>query len=159
MLTEQQKLDVWDRQIQAEIRSYYFADLTQTYTRQKQFITFVGFFLSSGAAATLIGKAPTWVPVILALVVALLTAYSVAVGLDGKTLTFSKLHREWSLLAMGYERLRTETDAEDSPERLSVLLTRDLEASQLGATDAPNDEKRIDRWTDQVFQSHRLVHG
>ncbi len=159
MLTDQQKIDVWERQIQAEVRSLYFADLTHSYARGKQYITFLTFFLSSGAAATLIGKAPIWVAVLFSLIAAVLTAYSVAVGLDTKISTLSKLHGNWALLAIEYERLREKADADNADSLLEGLLLRDLEASKLATTDAPYDGKRMDRWTDHVFQAHRLVHG
>jgi hypothetical protein len=159
MLTDQQETDVWERQIQAEVRSLYFAELTHDYARRKQYITFLTFFLSSGAAATIIGKAPAWVAITLSVVAAALAAYSVAIGLDTRIATLSKLHGDWALLAIEYERLRFDPDAENATNLLESLLLRDLEASKLATTDAPYDSKRMDRWTDQVFETHRLVHG
>ncbi|MBI4469607.1 MAG: hypothetical protein HY650_09840 [Acidobacteria bacterium] len=48
---------VWQRMAEAEVRAFYFADLAARATRQKQIITGVSFFLSSGAAATVIEDA------------------------------------------------------------------------------------------------------
>ena len=90
MLTEFQINLVWENMLAAEARSLYFGDLACRYTRWKQIITGGSFFLSSGAAAAVIGKLPLWVPVILTLGVAAATAYSMAVNLDGKIWTMGK---------------------------------------------------------------------
>jgi hypothetical protein len=58
MLTEGETLQVWEHLLAAETRSLYFADLTRRSTRQKQVITGTSFFLSSGAAAAIIGENP-----------------------------------------------------------------------------------------------------
>lgn len=159
MLTETQLTTVWERQIDAEVRSFYFADLTHRYSLQKQVITFTTFFLASGAAATLVGKCPSWVAIVLSLVAALLIAYSVAFNIDGKVMTMSKLHGEWATLAVEYESLRDGPDGENAGSILRELLRRDLEASRIATTDAPHDEKRMDRWADHVFQAHGLANG
>jgi hypothetical protein len=159
MLTDQQQTDVWERQIQAEVRALYFAELTHDYARRKQRITFLTFFLSSGAAATIISKAPSWVAITLSVFAAALAAYSVAVGLDSRVATLSKLHGDWALLAIEYERLCNDPEADNATNLLERLLLRDVDASRLATTDAPYDSKRMDRWTDHVFEIHRLVHG
>jgi hypothetical protein len=156
MLTDSQYKSVWERQIEAEVRSLYFADLTHRFAQQRQAITFLTFFLSSGAAAILVAKLPSWVAILLSILVALLTAYSVALRLDVKISTMSKLHGEWATLAIGYEQLRENADGEDTDAVLSDLLRRDLEASKLAAIEAPNDQERMARWTDQVFLQHGL---
>ena len=76
VLNEFQIGRVWDNMLAAETRALYFADLASRYTRRKQWITGVSFFLSSGAAATLIGKAPPWVPIVLSIIVSVASAYS-----------------------------------------------------------------------------------
>jgi hypothetical protein len=92
MLSEFERTQVWENMLAAETRSLYFGDLASRYTRQKQWITGLSFFFASGAASTLLGKAPEFIPVILSLAVAGMTAYSIAVGLDRKTATMAKLH-------------------------------------------------------------------
>src|SRR5712691_3531747 len=96
MLTEHQITDVWEGQIAAETRSLYFADLASVYSTRKQWITGISFFLSSGAAATLIAKSPVWAPTLMASLVAVITAYAVAVNLDAKIRTMAKLHYAWT---------------------------------------------------------------
>jgi hypothetical protein len=159
MLTDTQYKTVWERQIDAEVRSLYFADLTHRYAQQKQAMTFLTFFLSSGAAVTLIAKFPPWVAIMLSALVALMTAYSVALRIDAKISTMSKLHGDWATLAVEYENLRENPNGVNTDAVLNDLLRRDLEASKIASTEAPNDQKRIARWTDQVFSYHGLPNG
>jgi len=98
MLSEIQITSVWERQISAEVRSLYFGELASKYARKKQIITFLVFFLSSGAAATLIAKLPSSVPATLSILVSLITAYSIAVNLDVTIRTMAKFHSSWSEL-------------------------------------------------------------
>ena len=107
----------------AETRSLYFGDLATRYTQRKQWITGLSFFLSSGAAASLIAKAPGWVPLLLAAVVAAITAYSMAVNLDKSIGTMVKLHCSWNQIASDYDRLWNHSYDEDaeSQDRKSVV--------------------------------------
>jgi hypothetical protein len=156
MLTEPQISDVWEGQVSAEVRSLYFGDLASVYTRRKQWITGLSFFLSSGAAATLIAKLPVWVPIVLSMIVALITAYSVAVNLDSKIRTMAKLHYAWNQIGNDYRRLWNHTYSEEAESEFADLQRRELELSELATTDAPNEPKRMLRWQDQVFKLHRL---
>ena len=158
-LTEGQITDLWEAQIGAEVRSLYFADLANTYSTRKQWITGISFFLSSGAAATVIAKMNPAVPVVLSLLVATATAYSIAVGLDSKIRTMAKLQSAWSQIANDYKKLWNHTYAEEAEADLLDLQRREAEFSGIAATDAPADDKRMSRWTDQVFKQHRLVEG
>ena len=156
MLTEPQISDVWEGQVSAEVRSLYFGDLASVYTRRKQWITGLSFFLSSGAAATLIAKLPVWVPIVLSLIVALITAYAVAVNLDSKIRTMAKLHYAWNQIGNDYRRLWNHTYGEEAEVELADIQRREMEFSELATTDAPNEPKRMSRWQDQVFKLHRL---
>ena len=138
------------------MRSLYFADLANTYAVRKQWITGISFFLSSGAAATLIGKLPAYVPIVLSLIVAVVTAYSIAVNLDSKIRTMVKLHIGWTQIGNDYKRLWNHTYAEDAESEFEDLQRREEEFSEIATTEAPNDGKRMLRWTDQVFKQHRL---
>jgi hypothetical protein len=156
MLTEAQIADVWEGRISAEVRSLYFGDLASVYTRRKQWITGLSFFLSSGAAATLIAKLPVWFPIALSMIVALITAYAVAVNLDSKIRTMSKLHYAWSQISNDYQRLWNHTYSDEAEAEFTEIQRREMEFSELATTDAPNDPKRMLRWTDQVFKLYRL---
>lgn len=156
MLTAEQINDVWESQISAEVRSLYFGDLASRYSIQKQWITGLSFFLSSSAAATLLGKLPLWCPIALSLLVALISAYAVAANLDSKVRTMGKLHYAWTLIGNDYKRLWNHVYEDDAESELESLQRRELEISELATTDAPNDPKRMERWQDQVFKLHRL---
>jgi hypothetical protein len=156
MLTETQIDDVWEGQIAAETRSLYFGDLASLYSTRKQWITGISFFLSSGAAATLIAKMPVWVPIVLSLVVALTTAYAVGVNLDSKIRTMSKLHYGWNQIGHEYNHLWNHVYDEGAEEEFVTLQQRELDLSELATTDAPNNRKRLSHWQDEVFRLHRL---
>jgi hypothetical protein len=156
-LNEAQIASIWERQIAAEVRALYFADLASSYIRQKQWITGASFFLASGAAATLLAKSPSWVPLALACVTALLSAYSVARGLDGATRTMSKFQFSWSELASGYEALWNDVHSADALSRLQALMARERDLSRPAHIDTPNDEKRLRYWQLHVFRLRHLV--
>ena len=155
-LTREQADDVWESQLFAETRSLYFGDFANLYSTRKQWITGASFFLSSGSAATIVAKMPACVPVLLSLLVALMTAYAVAVNLDSKIRTMAKLHYAWNQISNDYKRLWYHHYAEDADADLADIQRRETELSELATTDAPNDIKRMERWQDQVFKLHRL---
>ena len=156
MLTESQIDQVWERKLGAEVRSLYFADFASRYSRRKQAITFVTFFLSSGAAATLIGKAPSWVPIVLSVTVAILTAYSVALGLERLVRTMAKLHYSWNQIATDYDRLWNHTYEDQAESQFEELLRRERDLSELATTEAPNNQKIMGEWQDHVFRQYHL---
>jgi hypothetical protein len=92
VLLEEQVQNVWERLIAAETRTYYFGDLAGSYTRQKQIVTFLSLFLSLGAVVTVLLKAPTWIPALMSIVVALAAAYTVAFNIDQKTRNMAELN-------------------------------------------------------------------
>ena len=116
----------------------------------------MSFFLSSGAAATLIGKSPTWVPVVLATFTAIITAYAMAGNLDGRIATMAKLHSSWNRLAGDYDRLWNHAYDDDSEETLEDIIARETDASELAVTNAPNNKKLLEQWQQHVFESHQL---
>jgi hypothetical protein len=156
MLTDSQIEEVWEGQVSAEVRSLYFGDFAGVYSLRKQWITGLSFFLSSGAAATLIAKLPVWVPIALSIIVAVITAYAVAVNLDSKIRTMAKLHYAWNQIGNDYTRLWSHTYSEGAESELADIKRRELEVSELATTDAPHDPKRMLRWQDQVLKLHRL---
>lgn len=155
MLTQDEKNAVWRDMLEAEVRSYYFGELASKYSQRKQIIAFVTFFLSSGAAATLFSSVPSYVPMSLALLTAGLTSYSIAVGLDRKALTMSKLHSQWMQISSGYERLWNRWSEEDAHEQISELMVRSHQASETGTTEAPYIPELLDKWADHVYSRYR----
>lgn len=150
VLSEAESRRVWERMAEAEVRSLYFANLASRYSKQKQIITGISFFLSSGAAATLIGKLPSAVPLALSSVVAIVTAYSMAVGLDRRIAELSNLHSEWNQLTAEYEHLWNHWQDDDASAVLDELVRKAREASE-SATEMPYDEDLIKKWSTIVY--------
>ncbi len=146
MLTENEAGRVWQRMFEAEVRSLYFADLAARHSRRKRIMTGVIFFLSSGAAATILAALPKQIPIVLSLIVAILTAYSIAVNLDTRIKTFLKLHYEWNRLESEYERLWNHWRDADAEGILADLVKRGRDASEIAA-EFTFDEERIGKWT------------
>jgi hypothetical protein len=48
------------------------------------------------------------------------------------------------------------TYSEEAESELADIRRREMEFSEMATTDAPNDPKRMLRWTDQVFKLYRL---
>jgi hypothetical protein len=156
MLTPEQIEDVWEGQISAEVRSLYFGDLASVYSQRKQWITGLTYFLSSGAAATLIAKMPIWFPIMLSTIVAVLSAYAVAVNLDSKIRTMTKLHFSWAQIQNDFARLWNHTYSDGAEFELYDIQRRVQEFSELATTDAPYDPKRLLRRQEQVFKQYNL---
>lgn len=157
MLTDNQVNRVWEKLISAETRSLYFGDLAALYTKRKQWITGISFFLASGAAATLAGGLPQAVSEILASVVAILTAYSIAVGLDRKALTMARLHHGWSEIAYSCDRLWNHAYEDSAENTFEDIARKERELSEVATTEAPNDPSRMDKWQEQVFRQYHLT--
>jgi hypothetical protein len=161
VLSEFQIGQVWENMLAAETRSLYFGDLASRYSRRKQWITGASFFLSSGAAATVLAKSPDLVPIGLAILVALTNAYSMAVNLDGRIKTMCSLGSAWNKIATDYNRLWNHTYSDDAEKELYEIVERAREASEIATTEAPNDQKLLGQWQDRVFALHSLTgqHG
>lgn len=157
MLSEFQRNQVWQGMLAAETRALYFADLASSYTRRKQWITGLSFVLASGAAATITGKSPLWVAAVASLAVAILNAYSIAVSLDRKISVMAELHSSWNRIGDQYRHLWNHTYDDNAEDALETISERERELSELGITDAPNDESRIRKWQDRVFALHSLA--
>lgn len=150
MLTREEADRVWQRMVEAEVRSYYYGDLASQYTRRKQYITGISFFLASGAAATVAAKFPPVVPIILSLIVAILAAYSLGVGLDRCIRTLSKLHSDWNRLSSEYEHLWFHWQDADANEELQDLIKQARDISEIG-TEMPYKPKLLQKWQDMVY--------
>ena len=134
MLNDFQINRTWEGMLSAETRTLYFADLASKYTLRKQIITGCSFFFSSGAAASAIGKLAAWVPILLALLSAVSSAYSIAVGLDRKVGTMAKLHSIWGRISADYERPWNHAYDDDAESQLDAITQREMEPSELAAT-------------------------
>jgi hypothetical protein len=156
MLNERQVMNVWQGLLAAETRTFYFADLTSRYTRRKQVLTGLSFFLSSGAAASILAKGPAWIPLVQALFIAAATAYSMVMNLDGRIATMAKLHATWSEIATLYDRLWNHAADADAEQHLDAIIEREKAPSELAATSAPNNQALLRKWQDHVFAMYQL---
>jgi hypothetical protein len=156
VLKDSQIARVWEDMLAAETRSLYFGDLASRYAGRKQWITGLSFFFSSSAAATAVGKSPQLVPVILAIAVAVMNAYAMAVNLDGQIATMVKLHGLWNQIGLDYDRLWNHAYDDDAEERLEKIANNEKEASEIATTNAPNDERLFSKWQDRVFALYHL---
>jgi len=149
-MTPQQANDVWERMVRAEVRSGYFADLASRYTKQKQWISGISLLLASSGFASFWADSPGVAPW-LALIVAIAHAYSMASGLDKKAITMARLHVSWSRLAADYNHLWHHWYEVDADRVYADLLARARDLSETATTEAPRDEKLLDKWTDEVY--------
>ena len=156
MLTDHQIDRVWQNMLGAETRALYFGDLAASYTRRKQWITGVSFFCSSGAAAAIVARAPTWVPLLLSVIVAVNAAYAMAVNLEARIATMAKLHAAWAALAASYDQLWNHVRDDGAEEQFEQLVAREREASELAVSSAPYDEQRMGKWQDRVIAMYHL---
>ena len=156
MLNEFQVKRVWENMLAAETRALYFGDLTSRSTRLKQWIVGLSFLTSSSAAASIIAKLPNWLPLILAFLGAAATAYSMAVNLDARVATMAKLHAAWGQIATRYDRLWNHTADADAEQQLDAIMQMEKEPSELAATDAPNNQKLMEKWQNRVFALYHL---
>ncbi len=104
----------------------------------------------------MVGKAPQWVPIVLAVLSAASTAYSIAVNLDRRVTTMTTLHSAWSQIAAEYDRLWNHTNDDDAEAQLARIMARVKEPSELAITSAPNNQKLLGQWEDPVLRMYRL---
>lgn len=157
MLTQDQVAEVYDEMIAAEVRSLYFGELGTRYTKTKQIISGASFFLSSGAAATIVAKWPFWVPLVLSLLTAAATAYSIAVGLDKKAATMTKLYSSWSQIESDCRALWNHWYEEDAEETFKDIVLRVRQVSEQAISDAPYEKDLVKKWETYVHKEHKLI--
>ena len=87
----------------------------------------------------------------------MLTAYSIAMGLDRKIGTMAKLHSTWNMIAVEYQRLWSHTYSDDAEEQLYALIQREREPSELATMEAPNNQKLLGEWQEHVFEMYHLT--
>ena len=156
LLRHEQLREVWDRLIAAETRTYYFGDLAGFYSHQRQIVTFLSFFVSSSAVASVLAKRPSWIPVVLSLIVALANAYSLVFNLDLKMRIMAELNQSWSEVAFGYERIWQNPYTEESESLYRQLDDTERDLSMIAAAAAPNNQKKMAKWQDRVLELRNL---
>jgi len=139
---------------EAEVRALYFGELASRFTTRKQWIAGSAFVCSSGAVVTSLASVSALFPVVLSIIVAILTGYSIAVNLDRRALMMSKLHGEWNHLADDYERLWRHWYEDDAQATLADLLRRARTVSE-SRTEAPYEPARIEKWESFVYSRYQ----
>ena len=154
MLTRDQADGIWRKMVEAEVRSLYFGELSNQYSRRQRWILSLSFLLSSGAGITALGQATSvWVPGLLALAAAALIAYSIEFSLVDQTAEMAKLHSSWNRLADDYERLWHRWYEDDAERILGERQHRAAELSEAGMK-APYKRDRVEYWGKHVYSSY-----
>jgi len=73
----------------------------------------------------------------------------------------ARLHSAWSGISQEYTRLWSHVGDEDAENQLKKIIEMSREPSELATTDAPNDQKLLEKWQDRVFALYHLTgqHG
>ncbi|MDR3739308.1 MAG: hypothetical protein P4L40_09845 [Terracidiphilus sp.] len=160
MLSEAQQRRVWEGMLGAEIRAYYFADLSsRLYARQK-WSTWAILLLTSGSAATVLASLPsdwTWIRIPFTLLAAAISLYSAIMQSQKFAVDASDLHARWQRLSKDYEALWENVYVEDAVERLRSLDDRAVEVSKAGTIFRYN-KKAMLKWEQHVV-SYRLANA
>lgn len=156
MLTQNETDRVWGKMVEAEVRSLYFGELASRYSKRKQILAGLTFFLSS-AGAVIASKVAFWLPALMSASIAVMTAYTIATGLDRRVLTMAKLHGQWNQIASDYGHLWEHWYEDRAEEKLADLIRRSREASEVGTTDAPYDEQLMEKWQERVYAMRAAV--
>jgi hypothetical protein len=159
MLTAIQQRVAWEGWFGAEVRAYYFADLSQHYRRYQQVTTWVSLFFSSSALAAVVGvlvaQKLLWLPPVIALIPTGLSLYSLCADNQRRAADSRVLHSKWSALASERRRLWDDMYSDDAPLRLEKLEAVGRELSDLALSSGiPYVESRMLRWEQQVAREH-----
>ena len=156
LLTEVERTRLWENWLSAEIRAYYFADISSQYIKREQCATFLVLGLSSSALATLLAQFQAWVPAVLTAATALLSVYLVIFQNYRLALDSAELHERWNRLAREYERLWGQMYDEDAARRLAALEDQGGELSRK-AIGLRASKRRLLKWQDYVEQQHHVA--
>jgi len=162
MLNESLRNRVWEEWLSAEIRANYFADLAGVYHRRQRVSTWLTLFTSSSAAATFLARLPkeyAWTPLMLALVTAGLSLYSVVAQNYQHAVDCSDLHFRRNRLAAGYRTLWDNiSTTHDAAAQFARLDEEAAAVSKASSTGLPANEKRLRKWQRHV-ERHRAAHS
>ncbi len=150
-MTENDAGQVWREARQAQVRSLYFGDMLSRYMRRKQWVVGLSLGLSSGAVVSAIGGPWSELTPLLAAIVAILNAWSIAANLDQKIVTLARLQAAWEDLRIEYNDVWSEWYEDDAASRFMALQRRARELGVLASTGAPWDQKAVTRWEQFVY--------
>lgn len=156
MLSPGQQKTIWEGWLGAEIRSYYFADLSGRYRRRQTGVTWVLLACSSGAFAALIAGLPSGAGRALTFLTAILSLWSVVAQNQKHVTDCADLHFRWLTLASRYEALWNDMYDPGAAATLRQLTQIAAEISTT-STAFPNDAKRMGKWQDLVEAHHHAA--
>ena len=160
MLTTNQQRTVWEGWLGAEIRAYYFADLSYRYQQQQTIVTWLLLACSSGAAATLLAdwlpSSLAWIRPALALATAGLSLWSVVAQNQTRVTDCADLHFRWNTLATRYADLWDHMYDPEAPTTLRQLTSIAAEISKSDVA-LPNDPVRLGKWQTLVEAQHQTA--
>ena len=158
MLNEYQQKIVWEGLLGSEIRTEYFAQLSQTYQRRQRLVVIGNLVFSSGAFLTLVTSAVpaayAWVRPVLALAAAVLSLWSLVAKNERTSIDAADLHYRWNMLAIEYRRLWSDVYSSLAHETLAELEKREADISK-SSTAFPNKREIMEKCQDHVVMHHR----
>jgi len=158
MLSESQQKRVWEGMLSAEIRANYFAELSGAYLRKQRTSTWITLLFSSGAVVSMVanlGEELKWIRLLLTLVAAGVSAYSLVIQNQKFAIDTSDLHARWNRLAKDFETIWENVYASDAAERLTAVDERTTDLSKAGAS-FPYSKRKMLHWQEHV-ERHRLA--
>lgn len=159
MLSEAQIRRVWEGMLGAEIRSYYFADLAQSYMQQQKLVTWGTLLFSSGAFAMVVATVPSelaWMRSVFPMAAAALSGYSLVQQNQKRATDSADLHFRWNKLYREYERLWENVYRDDAEAILNGLSDRAAELSK-SSTAFPSDSTAMLKWQNHVERHHGVL--
>jgi hypothetical protein len=153
MLTEPQISRVWQCKMEAEARSYYFAEIASRESTIKRWITGGTFFLSSATVVTILAD-HKYSSSFFALLIAIANGYQIAVGQDGKIKTAAKLQLGWIELEHDYDKLWSHVHDDNAEAILSNCLDRERELSETASTEIGYRPEDWRKWLDIVHKKY-----
>lgn len=162
MVTQEQRLRVWEDLLSAEMRANYFADLAGAYAHRQRLATWLILFFSCGAFVTSISKLPPqygWIGIAMPLVAAAISLYSVVMQNQKNAVDSSDLHFRWNKLSTEYCNLWDAIQADavtDLQAQLAKLDEKSAEMSKAANT-LSYSERRMLKWYDLVVKQHRVA--
>jgi hypothetical protein len=159
MLTAHQQHALWEQWLGAEIRAYYFADLSYRYQQHQTLVTWLLLVSSSGVVAALLAELPTraaWVRLVLACLTTLLSFWSLVAHNQKNVTDCADLHFRWNTLAHRSAALWNDMYAPDAARTLDQLQQIAAEISK-SSTAFPYKAARMGKWQDLVEAHHRAA--
>ncbi len=158
MLSEFQQGALWESWLSAQIRSDYFAALTNRYQHWQKMLVCGSLVLSSGATiallTTVIPNNLSWIKPALTVLAAALSAWSLVAKNERNAIDCADLHSRWNSLALDYEILWSNTHTKNALAKLESLRRREIEISKSSAS-MPEDLSLLSKLQDNVTMHHQ----